>query len=109
MIFLIVVIALGFFHKQDRRYWILAASASAIQLFTHILFSGCGTLENRGVDGYITAIVRQATNDGPEVLWIFPFAMALGWVLPIYMISIGYKRKSNKVEQEDISGMNQGG
>jgi hypothetical protein len=35
--------------------------------------------------------------------------MALGWVLPIYMISIGYKRKSNKVEQEDISGMNQGG
>ena len=109
MIFLVAVIALGIFHKQDKRYWILSAGASAIQLFTHILFSGCGTLENRGVDGYVTAFVRQATNDGPEVLWIFPFAMALGWVLPIYMISIGYKRKSPKVEQEDISGINSGG
>ena len=101
MIFLIVVIALGIFHKQDRPYWILSAGASAIQLFAHLLFNGCGTLENRGVDGYVTAFVRQTTNDGPEVLWIFPFAMLLGWVLPIFMIFKGYKRKSHKVQQED--------
>lgn len=58
MIFLVAVIALGIFHKQDKRYWALAASASAIQLFTHLLFNGCGASENRGVDGYITAFVR---------------------------------------------------
>ena len=104
MIFLIAVIALGIFHKQDKRYWVLAASASAIQLFAHLLFNGCGSLQDRGVDGYITAFVRQATNDGPEVVWIFPIAMLLGWVLPIYMIYIGYKRKSNKTEQEDTAG-----
>jgi hypothetical protein len=31
--------------------------------------------------------------------------MLIGWVLPIYMISIGYKRKSNKTEQEDTAGV----
>jgi len=41
-------------------------------------------------------------------LWIFPFAMVLGWVLPIYMVFKGYKRKSNKSEQDDISEMNKG-
>jgi hypothetical protein len=105
MIFLVSVIALGILHKQDKRYWVLAASASAIQLFTHLLFNGCGSLENRGLDGYVTAYVRQATNNGPEVVWIFPIAMLLGWVLPIYMIFIGYKRKSTKTEQEDTSGI----
>ena len=104
MIFLVVVIALGISHKQDKRYWVLAASASATQLLAHILFNGCGSLENRGLDGHVTAYVRQVTNDGPEVLWIFPFAMALGWVLPFYMVFKGYKRKSNKTENEDISG-----
>ena len=103
MIFLVVVIALGISHKQDKRYWILAASASAIQLLAHILFNGCGSLENRGLDGYVTAYVRQATNDGSEVLWIFPFAMVLGWVLPIYMVSKGYKRKPNIAKNVDIS------
>ncbi len=109
MIFLVVVIALGISHKQDKRYWVLAASASAIQLLAHILFNGSGSLENRGLDGYVTAYVRQATNDGPEVLWIFPFAMALGWVLPIYMVFKGYKRKSNKTDQQDVTGLNNDG
>ena len=108
MIFLVVVITLGISHKQDKRYWVLAASASSIQLLAHILFNGCGSLENRGLDGYVTAYVRQATNVGTEVLRIFPFAMVLGWVLPIYMVSKGYKRKSNKSEQEDISGISKG-
>jgi hypothetical protein len=34
--------------------------------------------------------------------------MVLGWLLPIYMVSQGYKRKSNKSEQEDISGISNG-
>jgi hypothetical protein len=29
-------------------------------------------------------------------------------VLPIYMVFKGYKRKSNKTEQEDISGISKG-
>ena len=109
MIFLVVVIALGISHRQDKRYWVLAASASAIQLLAHILFNGCGSLENRGLDGYVTAYVKQATNDGSEVLWIFPFAMALGWVLPIYMVFKGYKRKSSKTDQHDVTGLNNDG
>ena len=52
MIFLVVVIALGISHKQDKRYWVLAASASAFQLFAHILFNGCGSLQNRGFDSH---------------------------------------------------------
>jgi hypothetical protein len=104
MIFLVVVIALGITHKQDKHYWVLAAGASATQLLAHILFNGCGSLENRGFDGYVTTYVRQATSDGTEVLWIFPFAMVLGWVLPIYMVSKGYIKKSKKSLQDNISG-----
>jgi hypothetical protein len=35
--------------------------------------------------------------------------MALGWVLPIYMIFKGYKRKSNKTDQQDVTGLNNDG
>ena len=56
MIFLVVVIALGITHKQDKRYWVLAASASATQLLAHMLFNGCGSLENRGFDGYVSRV-----------------------------------------------------
>jgi hypothetical protein len=30
--------------------------------------------------------------------------MVLGWVLPIYMVFKGYKRKSSKSEQDEIAG-----
>jgi hypothetical protein len=101
MIFLLIVIAIGFFPKQDKRYWMFAVSAIAIQLLAQILFNANGTLENPSGDGYITAMLRQATNDGAGVLWMFPFAMALNWVLPIYLISKGYKRKEKSTSSLD--------
>lgn len=98
MLFFLIVIALGFFPKQDKRYWTFAASAIAIQLLAQFLFSAGGTLENPNGDGYITALIRQATKDGAEVLWVLPFAMGFGWGLPIYLIHKGYKRKKGSVE-----------
>jgi len=103
MLFLLVVIALGFFPKQDKRYWMFAASAIAIHLLAQFLFSAGGTLENPNGDGYITALIRQATKDGAEVLWVLPFAIGLGWGLPIYLIHKSYKRKRESVENLDKS------
>jgi len=98
MLFLLIVVALGFYSKQEKRYWMFAASAVAIQLLAQLLFSAGGTLENPTGDGYITALVRQATNDGAGVLGVLPFAIGLGWGLPIYLIHKGYKRKSKSVD-----------
>ena len=70
-----------------------AASAIAIQLLARFLFSADGTLENPNGDGYITALIRQASKDGAEILWLLPFAMGFGWGLPIYLIHISYKEE----------------
>ena len=101
MLFFLIVIALGFFPKQDMRYWLFAASAIAIQLLAQILFNGGGTVDDPTGDGYITAMVRQSTKSDDGVLWIFPFAMILMWGLPIYLIHKGYKRKQKNVENLD--------
>jgi hypothetical protein len=99
MLFLVVILILGFLPKQNKRYWMLAALAFAIQNMASMLFYAGGTLEDPSGDGYITAWVRQATQDGPEVLWVLPFAMGLGWVLPIFLVYKGYKRK----EKSEVS------
>jgi hypothetical protein len=101
MLFLLIIVALGFFPKQDKRYWTLAASAFGLQLLAQFLFNAGGTLENHSGDGYITALVRQATNDGPGVLYVLPFALGLGWALPIYLIHKGYRRKPKQHENID--------
>jgi len=99
MLFLLMVIGLGFFTKQDKRYWVFAVCAVAVQLLSQLLFSAGGTLENPNDDGYITALIRQATNDDASILWLLPFAMGLGWVLPIYLIYTGYKNKTTSEEE----------
>ena len=53
----IVVIVLGFFPKQNLRYWLFAVSALAAQLVTDLLFD-VGFWR----DGYITQIVKQSTK-----------------------------------------------
>ncbi len=93
------MIALGFFPKQEKRYWIFAASAIATQFIAQMLFSAGGTLENQAGDGYITAVLRQATNDDARVLWVFPFALGLGWGLPIYLIYKGYVKKQKNIDE----------
>jgi hypothetical protein len=62
MIFLVVVIALGISHKQDKRYWVFAASASAFQLFAHILFNGCGSLNRPGFTRHFLAYKFRPTR-----------------------------------------------
>ena len=79
MLFVLILIALGFFPKQEKRYWMFATSAVAIQLAAQFLFSAGGTSENPAGDGIITSMLRQATNDDARVLWVFPFAMIFGW------------------------------
>jgi hypothetical protein len=101
MLFLLIVIALGFFPKQEKRYWVYAASAIALQTIAQLLFSAGGTVEDSAGDGYITAMVRQSTKSDVEVLWIFPFAMILMWVIPIYLIYKGYVRKTKSTEEID--------
>ena len=101
MLFVLIVIALGFFPKQDKRYWMFATSAVAIQLAAQFLFSAGGTSENPAGDGIITSMLRQATNDDARVLWVFPFAMIFGWGIPIYLIHKGYVRKIKTSEVID--------
>jgi hypothetical protein len=92
MLLLIVAIVIGFVRKQERRYWIFAACAVLSQNLANILFSARGTLENPNADGYITAIVREITNDGPALLWLFPITMFFAWGLPFYLLYKGYKK-----------------
>jgi hypothetical protein len=93
LFFFAVIVLLGFFPKQDKRYWMLGALALVVQALAGILFNASGTLENPSGDGYITGFIRQMTKDGSSVLWVFPFAMLMGWVVPIYIVYKGYKRK----------------
>ena len=95
MLFLLMVLVLGFWTKQDARYWKFAFCAFALQLLATVLFKARGTLENPAADGFITALVRRATNDGAEVAWLMPLAIAIGWGVPIYLIYKGYKRQEN--------------
>ncbi len=95
MIFLLIVIALGFFPKQDRRYWLFAVSAIAAHLVADLLFN-VGFLS----DGYITQIVKQSTKNNFNDWWMFLFEIVFGWGLSLYLIHKGYKRK-NAIESLD--------
>ena len=90
MLFLLIVITLAFFPKQDKRYWLFAVGALVSQLVADLLF-GVGFWR----DGYITQIVKQSTNNAFNDLWMFPPEMVFGWGVPIYFIYKGYKRKEN--------------
>jgi hypothetical protein len=94
MIFLLFVVALGILTSQKRRYWGFAFAAVLLQNLTVFLLSGGGTLEDPRGDGYITAIVRAASNDGPIVVGVGVLAMVLGWGVPIYLVNKGFQRKS---------------
>jgi len=92
MIFLIFVIGLGVLTAQKRRFWLYALGAVFLQNLTALLLSGGGTLEDPRGDGYITAIVRASSNDGPIVAGLGLLAVVLGWGVPIYLIKRGFQR-----------------
>jgi hypothetical protein len=96
MLLFLIVIALGFFPKQGKRYWLFAVCAMATQIVADVLFD-VGFWR----DGYITQIIRQSTKNNFNDLWLFPFQIVFGWGLPIYLIYKGYKRKEKTIESLD--------
>lgn len=93
MLLLLIVIALGFFPKQGKRYWLFAVCAMATQIVADLLFD-VGFWR----DGYITQIIRQSTKNNFNHLWLIPFQIVFGWGLPLYLIYKGYKRKEKTIE-----------
>jgi hypothetical protein len=91
MLFLLIVVALGFFPKQDKRYWLFAVSAAVVQLVAHLLFNV--DLYGGWSDGYITYFVRQAQKNDFDIYGMFSLEIIFGWIIPIYLIHKGYKRK----------------
>jgi hypothetical protein len=78
-----VIVFLGFYPKQDTRYWKFAAIAFCFHLFAWLL----------------SGLAKGATNDGEESLLALPFVIGIGWILPIYLINKGYKRKNGNTDQ----------
>lgn len=93
MIFIAIVVILGLVTRQPRRYWSYAGAAVAVHLLTVFLFAGGGTLEDPTGDGLITAWIRQATNDGPQMGIVGLAVIAVGWGFPIWLVVRGYQKK----------------
>jgi len=105
VIFVAIVVILGFATRQPLRYWRYAAAAVAVQLLTGFLLAGGGTLEDPSGDGLITAWIRRATNDGPQMTLLGLGVIALGWGVPIWLLVRGYERKrSPELKQADGPG-----
>jgi hypothetical protein len=93
VIFIAIVVILGLVTRQPRRYWAYAGAAVGVQLLTGFLFAGGGTLEDPTGDGLITASIRRATNDGPQMGILGLGVIALAWGVPIWLVARGYQRK----------------
>lgn len=89
MLIAIAVIVIGLAWRRTKRFWLYGVGAIVCHLLTVILFYADGTLENSTGDGFVTAIVREATNDGPLVAAMIIPAIAFGWAVPIWMIVTG--------------------
>ena len=88
---LIVVIVLGFFSKQNLRYWLFAVSAITAQLLAHLLFSV--DLYGGWDDGYITSFVRHIQKNDFNIYGMYSLEIIFGWGIPLYLIYRGYKKR----------------
>jgi hypothetical protein len=93
IIFCIILVFVGLYTDQPRRFWTNAGAAVAFQLIVFTLFSGGGTLQDPRGDGLTTAVVRRATNDGPQMFYVALVVIALAWGVPGWLISRGYQKK----------------
>jgi uncharacterized membrane protein len=65
-------------------YWQWVLWAGAVLIAAGFLFSAGGTVSDPTGDGLITLMVRRASNDGPEVLWLLlGFAAAIAVCFPL--------------------------
>ena len=91
MIFLIAVVLIGVVWRRTKRFWAHGIGALVIREVTALLFSAYGTLEDPTGDGLITAMVRQATNDGLAVAALVIPVILFAWGVPIWMLLRGMK------------------
>jgi len=85
-VFLAIALIYGLIKKKKITYWFYSYGAIISNFLAGFLFQAGGTLTNPKGDGVITAIVRQQVNDGPEVLYLFPIVIFLGYILPFILI-----------------------
>lgn len=90
MILLAIAVGLGLYQKLARPYWIGVGIAVLSHLAAQFLFAAGGTIESPVGDGLVTAAIRRASRDGAGVLVVAPFALGLGWVLPLWLVRRGY-------------------
>ena len=92
MLFLfILVIALGFFSRQNLRYWLFAVSAITAQLLAVLIFDV--GFYNSGGDGYITSFVRHIQKNNFNIYGMYSLEIIFGWGIPLYLIYSGYKKE----------------
>lgn len=101
MLFIVVLVIVGLVKRQQRKYWLHVIAAVFVQNLTALLFAAGGTLENPDGDGNITAMVRGATNDGPEVAALAIVAIGLGWAVPIWLAMRGYSARPGTKQKKD--------
>ncbi|MDD9822872.1 MAG: hypothetical protein OXU98_08330 [Gammaproteobacteria bacterium] len=101
MLFVAIIVIFGLVTKQPTKYWWYSLMAVAVQTTAGFLFYAGGSLDDPSGDGLITGMVRQASNDGPEVLFMLPFAMILGWGVPIWLVVRGYTPKNKRIMNQE--------
>lgn len=100
MLFLAVVVVMGLVWRRTKRFWSHAAAAFLAQFLAGFLFYAGGTLQDPTGDGLVTAVVREATGDGPLVaLLAFP-ALLLGWGVPIWLLVRGWRTTTSPPAKE---------
>jgi hypothetical protein len=79
--FLILVIFVfnGTFSYRKAAYWKWVIYSYLLSIAVSFLGAGGGTVSKPAGDGIITYFVRQATNDGPQVLFVGIPAIIISW------------------------------
>lgn len=88
---IIAAVSFGINKKAEKPYWVAMALALLSHASAQLLFSAGGDLEMPEKDGLITRLVRAATNDGPAVLAVLPFALGFGWIVPAILLKRAVK------------------
>ena len=102
MILITAAILIGTIWRRTKKFWAYGVGALIVQNVMGFLFYAGGTLEDPSRDGIITAIIRQATDDGPLLALLFIPAILFGWAAPILLIIQGMRpfRSSLSKNQE---------
>lgn len=101
MIFIAIMLIAGLAKANHSIYWKRAFWAVLLNGLAGILFAGGGTLQDPTGDGIITAMIRSASNDGPQVLFAAIGVLFLAYVIPIWLLVTGYRKSQPFTSEED--------